>query len=93
MRERIEGGASLRMVKVVLHWAWDPIGVRGVTGALDEYDNYALPVLEMLERFALEQDIADYLSFIEQEWIGLQANRDRNMDVAAMLRELHAIVA
>ena len=81
------------MVKVVLHWAWDPIGVRGAPGALDEYDNYALPVLEMLERSALDQEIADYLSFIEQEWIGLQPNRDRNMDVAAMLRELHAIVA
>jgi hypothetical protein len=37
---------SLRMIQVALHWAWDPIGVRGIKEAADEYDMYAPRVLE-----------------------------------------------
>ena len=39
--------AKLRMVQVVLLWAWDPIGVRGIPEAVDEYDSYAPAVLEL----------------------------------------------
>ena len=28
---------KLRMVKVVLHWVWNPIGVRGVEEAVDTF--------------------------------------------------------
>lgn len=37
--------AKLQMVRIVLLWAWDPIGVRGIPEAVDEYDSYAPAVL------------------------------------------------
>jgi hypothetical protein len=84
---------KLHMVKVVLHWTWDPIGVRGIEEAKDEYDSYASPVLELLERGSAEDEVADYLTCVETERMGLKAHRDKNSDVAALLRELHALVA
>lgn len=82
---------SLRMVRVVLHWAWDPIGVRGLPEAVEEYDMYAPSVLKLLEREAAHAEVADYLSWVEAERMELKPQRDTNRDVAALLSELHAI--
>ena len=80
------------MVQIVLFWAWDPIGVRGNAAAADEYDRYAGSVLELLNRGASDEEVANYLTKVEVEWIGLTPNRHRNEDVAAMLRELNSLV-
>ena len=86
------GDAKLGMVKAVLHWFWDPIGVRGVDEAVGEYDDYAAAVLELLDRASTDEEIAAYLSTIESERMGLPSHGDRNEDVAALLRELFALV-
>ncbi|QAY78152.1 hypothetical protein [Sphingosinicella sp. BN140058] len=91
MSERTERRAKLRRVEVVLHWAWDPIGVRGIPEAADEYDSYALTVLAMLERGTPDREVADYLTSVERDRMGLRARPDKNEDIAAMLRELHSI--
>ncbi len=91
MSERTERRARLQSVEIVLHWAWDPIGVGGIIEARNEYDSYALPLLEMLERGAPDEEVADYLTSIEANRMGLKANTNKNADIAAMLRELHAI--
>ncbi|RVT40748.1 hypothetical protein [Sphingobium algorifonticola] len=77
--------ARLRMVEIVLHWAWDPIGIRGIEEAIDEYDLYAGTVLDMLERKAADQEVADYLTSIERDRMGLQPRPEKNADVAEML--------
>lgn len=84
---------KLRMVESVLRWAWDPIGVRGVGEALDEYDSYAPPVLELLERASPNEQVAAYLDCVETDRMGLERRPDRNADVAALLRELHSLFA
>ena len=81
--------AKLRTIEIVLHWAWDPIGVRGIEQAKEEYDSYALPVFGMLEIGAADHEIAEYLTKVEREWMGLEPNPAKNADIAAMLRELH----
>lgn len=83
--------AKLRMVRVVLLWAWDPIGVRGIPEAVDEYDDYAPAVLHMLENGASDQQIADYLTSVVRDRMELRPNPRADKDIAAMLRELHAI--
>ena len=84
---------KLRMVGVVLHWAWDPIGVRGIEEAKDEYDSYASPVLKLLESRSPDEEVAAYLTCVETERMGLEPHRDKNADVAVLLKELHALVA
>ena len=76
----------LRMVQIVLRWAWDPIGVGRM--AADEYDRYAGPVLELLNRAARDGEVAGYLTKVEDEWMGLTSRPERNEDIASMLREL-----
>ncbi|MGN7997661.1 hypothetical protein [Sphingomonas sp. 22176] len=83
--------ARLRMVRVVLLWAWDPIGVRGIPKAVGEYDNYAPAVLEMLETGASDRQIADYLTSVVRDRMELRPNPKADEDIAAMLRELYAL--
>ena len=67
------------------------IGVRGIEEAHDEYDSYATPVLELLERAAPDEEVGAYLTYVEVERMGLKPHKDNNEDVAALLRELHAL--
>lgn len=83
--------AKLRMVRVVLLWAWDPIGVRGIPEAVDEYDSYAPAVLRMLETGASDRHIADYLTSVVRNRMELRPNPKADDDIAAMLRALYAI--
>lgn len=83
--------AKLRMVQVVLLWAWDPIGVRGIPEAVDEYDSYAPAMLELLESCASDRQIADYLTGVTLDRMELRPNPKADEDIAAMLRALHAI--
>ena len=83
--------AQLRMVQIVLHWAWDPIGVRGIEDATDEYDMYAPQVLEMLEDDASDERVASYLTSLVKVRMGLPVKPERDEDVASMLRHLYAI--
>jgi len=82
---------NLKMVRVVLLWAWDPIGVRGIPEAVDEYDSYAPAILQMLETGASDRQIAEYLTDIVRDRMELRPNPKADEDIAAMLRELYAI--
>ncbi|RYG98865.1 MAG: hypothetical protein EON58_05810 [Alphaproteobacteria bacterium] len=79
------------MVRLVLHWAWDPIGVRGIPEAIDEYDGYAPAVFELLQRHAPIPEIADYLIHITRDRMGLEPDQNKSLDVAALLTGLHTI--
>jgi hypothetical protein len=83
--------ANLRMVQVALHWAWDPIGVRGIKEAADEYDVYAPRVLEMLKADAPVEQIADYLTSVVRDRMELPVRPDRDKDVSSMLQQMFVI--
>jgi hypothetical protein len=84
--------AKRRMVQVVLHWAWDPIGIRTGENAAHEYDAYAASVLTLLERRAPAQEIAAYLGGVEGGRMGLKPHPSKNEDVAGLLIELHSVL-
>ena len=85
-----EQSANLRIVQLVLHWAWDPIGVRGIPEAADEYDSYAPHVLGMLEQGAEDGAVADYLTGVVRDRMELRPSPEKDADIAALLRELLA---
>lgn len=87
----MNASANLRMVRVVLLWAWDPIGVRGIPEAVNEYDSYAAAVLQMLETGASIRQIAEYLTGVVRDRMELRPNPKADEDIAAMIRELYAI--
>ncbi|MEA1086387.1 hypothetical protein SFC76_19110 [Sphingomonas sp. CD22] len=83
--------ASLRIVQAALRWAWDPIGVRGIEGASDEYDMYAPQVLEMLKAEASVEQIANYLTTVVRDRIELPVRPDRDRNVSSMLKQMFAV--
>ncbi|MES3154198.1 hypothetical protein [Sphingomonas faeni] len=83
---------SLRMIQVALHWAWDPIGVRGIKEAADEYDMYAPRVLEMLKADAPVEQIADYLTSVVRDRMELPVRPDRDRDLSSMLQQMFLII-
>lgn len=58
-------------IRWVLMEEWDPIGVKDVPEAADEYDSYIGGIFELLERNASGQEVAEYLRRIEIDKMGL----------------------
>ncbi len=67
-------------IRHLLLTKWEPIGVRHIPEAQNEYDSYIFGVYKLLVFGASEQEIADYLYEIETERMGL-----RRFDVEARL--------
>ena len=82
---------TLRMIQIALYWAWDPIGVRGIEEAADEYDMYAPRVLELLKSQAPVQQIADYLTNVVRDRMELSTRPERDGDVSSMLQQMFVI--
>jgi hypothetical protein len=79
--------ASIRRIRSVLMTDWDPIGVRDIPEAADEYDSYALPIYSILREQPSEDILLDYLAQLT-EHIGLPASRDSLRPIAARLLDI-----
>jgi hypothetical protein len=67
---------------------WDPIHVRGVPEAADEYDTYLGQIASRLREGATAEDVAAFLNDVEEVQMGLGASaaaRRRNQALAARL--------
>ena len=71
-RNKYQSRENRARVRELFMNEWDPIGVRGVPQATDEYDTYVAKAYVMLmdERANAEQ-ITDYLWGIATEYMGL----------------------
>lgn len=67
--------AFLGAVQTALMEEWDPIGVRGLPGADDEYWRYALRLAELLDLRGTRRDIFDHLWWLETDQMGLPGDR------------------
>ena len=71
----------------VLHYLWDPIGVREAPGARGEYDSYLPRVFWLVRGQATADAIADYLVTVERDHMRLSPAPDRARKIAAILIE------
>jgi hypothetical protein len=78
----------LERTRALLLREWDPIGVRDVPQAADEYDSYVDGVVQWLRSGATASAIADQLIEIEVSRMGLAGDRARAKRVAEALRRL-----
>lgn len=79
-----------RRTDEVLFYIWDPIGVFETPEARDEYQGYLPIVFSMLQQSKSANEIADYLSKIQTENMGLGDALDmksKNMKVAELLKD------
>ena len=75
----------LQRVDEVLHYLWDPIGVRGVPEARDEYRTYTPQVFSLLKNSASAEKVAQYLNTVATDRMGLQGNLANDRETAEVL--------
>jgi hypothetical protein len=63
-----------KALKTLIMEEWDPIGVKHMPEAQDEYDSYLYLLLGMILRNASETAIFNYLSDLETQHMGLNGN-------------------
>ena len=74
-------------IRTILMDEWDPIGVRGVAEAQDEYDDYLAAIAGLLREGADADRIASHLQLVESG-MGLAADPRRARVVALKLLAL-----
>ena len=77
-----------RRVDEVLHYLWDPIGVREVSEARDEYHGYLPMVFKLTLEAKDPESISDYLLRIEYERMGFDITSEakaKATDIANIL--------
>jgi hypothetical protein len=77
-------------IRKVLMDQWDPIGVRGVPEAVDEYDPYIGRIYRILSEGESTAEVADLLASVEREEIGVSTSPEVRSHVAAKLLDLQA---
>jgi hypothetical protein len=80
--------SPLGIIRLILLVDWDPIGILGHTGAMDEYDSYAVGIYDLLSSDASQQDLVSHLRQIEKERMGVRGNP--NMPLSAVAAKLKA---
>src|SRR4026208_1026680 len=85
--------SGARELRRIFMEEWDPIGVRGVREAADEYDTYVGQGGRRRRAGARVGETADYTTWVEQDHMGLgpsDAVRPRNQAFAARLKAWYA---
>lgn len=89
MSERTERAQILHQrIKGILLQDWDPIGVQAIPEAQDEYDSYISPIYSMLVAHKPNNEVFEYLLWIEGEHMGLTVDHQAAQFVAAKLVNL-----
>ena len=71
----------------VLHYLWDPIGISDTPEARDEYYDYAAHVFSLCKSKASKSDIANYLSYVVNERMGLSRGSEHDLKITDIILE------
>jgi len=78
-----------RRIRAILLDEWDPIGIRDVPEAADEYDGYIGKIYDLISRDAPPSEVEEYLRWAEVEHMGLPDKREKlRLCVAQSLKRL-----
>lgn len=73
-----------RRVEEVVHYIWDPIGVRGIPQARDEYKSYMTAIYGRVQAGNLEE-IVEYLKWAASENMGLSFDKEKAIEAAKVM--------
>jgi hypothetical protein len=79
-------------VRLVLLIDWDPIGVLGYSGAMDEYDRYADDICRLIHTGASRELLIAHLDKIEKQRMGLRGERRTQTEVAEKLLAIYEAI-
>ena len=82
--------AVIDAISSVLFERWDPIGARAQDKRWprDEYEGYAAGILELIDRAASDDVVAEHLARLESAWMGIEppSPLEHRLAVVAELR-------
>jgi hypothetical protein len=81
-----------RQVDETLHYLWDPIGVKGIAQARDEYHSYLPHVFSLVLNQAKAPEIAAYLVEVEKNSMGLPPNKEKALGIAETLLSIREAI-
>ena len=67
---------------------WDPIGVKDIPEASDEYDSYVGTIHSRLIHHVPRHELLDHLWRVETEHMGLSGNRQKTESVVDLLLKI-----
>jgi hypothetical protein len=70
---------------------WDPIGVRDIPEAQDEYNSYVPMLYDLLVLNKSDQEIFNYLWWAETEHMGLEGQKNKTENFVKKLRFIYQI--
>lgn len=74
-----------KRVDEVLHYLWDPIGISHIPEARDEYTSYVPKIVDALLRNTPPEELAEILSGIDTNRMGLEKAIEHDLAVAKVL--------
>lgn len=83
-----EPSLSLVDLRNLVMSEWDPIGVKGIPEAADEYDAYLSEMRQLVMSGASAQMLFEYLWKIETQRMGLTGDRENTLKFSGRLSEL-----
>jgi hypothetical protein len=75
-------------IRRVLVDVWDPIGIKDVSNAQDEYDGYIGGVFELLNSGRSDEEISAYLWKVIEERIHIHPARGATQETVKALRRI-----
>ena len=75
-------------VKYILLEDWDPIGIKDLAEAQDEYDSYVPKICGMLRGGCTFDELYKHLRWIESEHMGLDGDELHTSEIARKLTSL-----
>jgi hypothetical protein len=79
-------------VRLVLLIDWDPIGILGYSGAMDEYDSYANGICRLIQEGATRDMLIAHLDRIEKQQMGGLGERAVQTEIAEKLLEIYKTI-
>ncbi|MCW3098211.1 MAG: hypothetical protein JWL77_3829 [Chthonomonadaceae bacterium] len=79
-------------VRLVLLIDWDPIGILGYSGAMDEYDSYVNDICRLIQEGATRDMLVAHLDRIEKQQMGGLGERPVQTEVAEKLLEIYKAI-
>ncbi|WP_305909043.1 hypothetical protein Q9L42_007610 [Methylomarinum sp. Ch1-1] len=77
----------------ILFYKWDPIGISDGDWARDEYQSYLPHVFKLALENDTPEPIADYLTVITTENMGLSKAREHDLKIARLILEVKEGIA
>ncbi|MBU4348570.1 hypothetical protein KJ671_03675 [Patescibacteria group bacterium] len=75
-------------IRTILLKEWDPIGIQDIPEAQDEYDSYIFSICKLIQLKESEEELFNYLWWIETEQMGLSGNKEHTKTIAHRLFKL-----